>query len=48
MRRLAKRDFRADLAPDAELPDDTRLWAALGHRKAVEFGLVACMTWIRS
>ena len=29
MRRLAKRAPRADLAPDAQLPDDTRLWAAL-------------------
>jgi len=29
MRRLAKRPLRADLAPDAQLPDDTRLWAAL-------------------
>jgi dihydroxyacid dehydratase/phosphogluconate dehydratase len=28
-RRLAKRPLRADLAPDAQLPDDTRLWAAL-------------------
>lgn len=26
---LKRRDFRADLAADAELPDDTRLWAAL-------------------
>jgi len=26
---LAKRGPRLDLAPDAELPDDTRLWAAL-------------------
>jgi dihydroxyacid dehydratase/phosphogluconate dehydratase len=29
MRRLAKRSPRADLAPDTQLPDDTRLWAAL-------------------
>ncbi len=27
--RLAKRPLRKDLAPDAQLPDDTRLWAAL-------------------
>ncbi|MFN7949663.1 MAG: YjhG/YagF family D-xylonate dehydratase [Blastocatellia bacterium] len=26
---LARRDFRPDLAADAELPNDTRLWAAL-------------------
>ena len=26
---LAGRPLRADLAPEAELPDDTRLWAAL-------------------
>jgi putative YjhG/YagF family dehydratase len=28
-RRLAARSPRADLAPDAELPDDTKMWAAL-------------------
>jgi hypothetical protein len=28
-RELAQRPPRADLAPDPELPDDTRLWAAL-------------------
>ncbi|HEX3660543.1 MAG TPA: YjhG/YagF family D-xylonate dehydratase [Acidobacteriaceae bacterium] len=28
-RRLAARDLRADLQPHPELPDDTRLWAAL-------------------
>jgi putative YjhG/YagF family dehydratase len=28
---LAARPPRADLAPDADLPDDTRLWAALQH-----------------
>jgi xylonate dehydratase len=28
-RRLARRSPRHDLAPDSELPDDTRLWAAL-------------------
>ena len=28
-RLLAQRAPRADLAPDAQLPDDTRLWAAL-------------------
>jgi putative YjhG/YagF family dehydratase len=28
-RRLAARPFRPDLKPDAALPDDTRLWAAL-------------------
>ncbi len=28
---LAKRPPRADLAPDPDLPDDTRLWAALQH-----------------
>ena len=26
---LARRDRRADLAPDPNLPDDTRIWAAL-------------------
>jgi dihydroxyacid dehydratase/phosphogluconate dehydratase len=26
---LAGRAFRSDLAPDPDLPDDTRLWAAL-------------------
>jgi dihydroxyacid dehydratase/phosphogluconate dehydratase len=26
---LAERAFREDLRPEAELPDDTRLWAAL-------------------
>jgi dihydroxyacid dehydratase/phosphogluconate dehydratase len=30
-RLLASRPPRADLAPDPELPDDTRLWAALQH-----------------
>ncbi|CAA9408456.1 MAG: Uncharacterized dehydratase, YagF/YjhG family, partial [uncultured Phycisphaerae bacterium] len=28
-RELARRGPRADLAPDPNLPDDTRLWAAL-------------------
>ena len=28
-RRLAKRAMRRDLAPNAALPDDTKLWAAL-------------------
>jgi putative YjhG/YagF family dehydratase len=28
---LARRDPHPDLAPDAALPDDTRLWAALQH-----------------
>jgi hypothetical protein len=28
-RRLAKRSLRSDLAPHPQLPDDTRLWAAL-------------------
>jgi dihydroxyacid dehydratase/phosphogluconate dehydratase len=28
-RRLAQREPRADLAPHPDLPDDTRLWAAL-------------------
>ena len=28
---IARRAPRADLAPDAALPDDTRLWAALQH-----------------
>jgi dihydroxyacid dehydratase/phosphogluconate dehydratase len=28
---LAARPPRADLAPDPDLPDDTRLWAALQH-----------------
>jgi hypothetical protein len=28
---LAERPSRSDLAPHPELPDDTRLWAALVH-----------------
>src|SRR5438128_10816086 len=28
---LARRPPRNDLAPDPDLPDDTRLWAALQH-----------------
>ena len=28
-RRLAERGLRADLAPHPELPDDTRIWAAM-------------------
>jgi len=28
---LARRPLRADLRPDAQLPDDTRMWAALQH-----------------
>ena len=28
-RRLARRSSRSDLAPHPELPEDTRLWAAL-------------------
>ena len=28
---LAARPPRPDLAPDPDLPDDTRLWAALQH-----------------
>ncbi|MBC8002094.1 MAG: dihydroxy-acid dehydratase, partial [Opitutaceae bacterium] len=28
---LAKRSSRSDLAPNAALPDDTKLWAALQH-----------------
>jgi len=31
-RRLAKRAPRADLAPEPQLPDDTRMWAALVQR----------------
>ena len=31
-KRLAKRPLRPDLAPDAELPDDTKLWAALTQK----------------
>jgi putative YjhG/YagF family dehydratase len=31
-RRLALRPLRTDLAPEASLPDDTRLWAALVQR----------------
>src|SRR5262249_19113288 len=30
--RLAKRSLRSDLAPDPQLPDDTKLWAALTQR----------------
>ena len=37
-RRLALRHFRADLAPDAQLPDDTRLWAALVQKSGGVWG----------
>ena len=35
---LAKRGPRLDLAPDAELPDDTRLWAALQNASGGVWG----------
>jgi putative YjhG/YagF family dehydratase len=37
-RRLAQRPARPDLAPDSELPDDTRLWAALVQRSGGVWG----------
>jgi len=37
-RRLAKRQLRADLAPDSQLPDDTRLWAALTQKSGGVWG----------
>jgi xylonate dehydratase len=37
-RRLARRNFRADLAPDPQLPNDTRLWAALVQRSGGVWG----------
>ena len=36
--RLAERPPRDDLAPDPDLPDDTRLWAALQHRSGGTWG----------
>jgi dihydroxyacid dehydratase/phosphogluconate dehydratase len=35
---IAARPPRADLAPDAALPDDTRLWAALQHASGGTWG----------
>jgi putative YjhG/YagF family dehydratase len=37
-RRLALRTLRNDLAPDPNLPDDTRLWAALIHASGGVWG----------
>ena len=37
-RRLALRALRSDLAPDPNLPDDTRLWAALIHASGGVWG----------
>jgi xylonate dehydratase len=37
-RRLALRPWRTDLAPDPNLPDDTRLWAALVHASGGVWG----------
>jgi putative YjhG/YagF family dehydratase len=37
-RRLALRRLRNDLAPDSNLPDDTRLWAALVHASGGVWG----------
>ncbi len=37
-RRLALRHSRNDLAPDSNLPDDTRLWAALVHASGGVWG----------
>jgi dihydroxyacid dehydratase/phosphogluconate dehydratase len=35
---LAARDMRSDLKPDAKLPDDTRLWAALERASGGTWG----------
>ena len=37
-RRLALRAMRNDLAPETDLPDDTRLWAALIHASGGVWG----------
>jgi dihydroxyacid dehydratase/phosphogluconate dehydratase len=37
-RRLALRPLRGDLVPDPNLPDDTRLWAALIHSSGGVWG----------
>ncbi len=37
-RRLAQREPRADLHPHPQLPDDTRLWAALAHASGGVWG----------
>ena len=37
-RRLAARAARGDLAPDPQLPDDTKLWAALVHASGGVWG----------
>lgn len=37
-RRLSLRAFRNDLAPDPQLPDDTRLWAALVQKSGGVWG----------
>jgi len=38
VRRLAERSARHDLAPHPDLPDDTRLWAALVHASGGVWG----------
>jgi xylonate dehydratase len=38
VRRLAERSPRPDLAPHPDLPDDTRLWAALVHASGGVWG----------
>ena len=45
-RRLAQRSRAPDLAPHPDLPEDTRLWAAL-VRRAAAFGAAASTMWIR-
>jgi dihydroxyacid dehydratase/phosphogluconate dehydratase len=37
-KRLAKRQPRTDLAPDSQLPDDTKLWAALTQKSGGVWG----------
>jgi len=44
---LAARPMRPDLAPDPQMPSDSRLWAAL-QTSAAERGAAACSMWIRS
>lgn len=46
-RRLGKREMRADLQPRPDLPDDTRLWAALVEASGGIWG-AACTTWMPS
>jgi hypothetical protein len=37
-RRLSRRPLRDDLAPDPQLPDDTKLWASLIHASGGVWG----------